>query len=68
MDDLWRDLRLALDGLPNKVYCVADALEYAFRSSQFSLTGLGLFISAHLWNHTETPVILVSMLTLVFEQ
>jgi hypothetical protein len=30
MDDLWRDLRLALSGLPNNVYCVADALEYAF--------------------------------------
>ncbi|KAI1111523.1 ankyrin repeat-containing domain protein [Nemania sp. NC0429] len=27
MEDLWRDLRLALRGLPNNVYCVADALD-----------------------------------------
>ncbi|KAI0971998.1 ankyrin repeat-containing domain protein [Xylaria arbuscula] len=27
MDDLWRDLRLALGGLPNNAYCVVDALD-----------------------------------------
>ncbi|KAJ8130340.1 hypothetical protein O1611_g3291 [Lasiodiplodia mahajangana] len=27
MDDLWRDLRLALGGLPNSAYCVVDALD-----------------------------------------
>ncbi|KAI0467992.1 ankyrin repeat-containing domain protein [Xylaria cf. heliscus] len=26
-DDLWRDLRLALGGLPNNAYCVVDALD-----------------------------------------
>ncbi|KAI0103902.1 ankyrin repeat-containing domain protein [Nemania sp. FL0031] len=27
IDDLWRDLRLALGGLPNNAYCVVDALD-----------------------------------------
>ncbi|KAF2672646.1 ankyrin [Microthyrium microscopicum] len=27
MDDLWRDLRMAFLGLPDKVFCVADALD-----------------------------------------
>ncbi|KAI1123833.1 ankyrin repeat-containing domain protein [Nemania abortiva] len=27
MEDLWRDLRLALGGLPNNAYCVVDALD-----------------------------------------
>ncbi|GAW16204.1 hypothetical protein ANO14919_056270 [Xylariales sp. No.14919] len=46
MDDLWRDLRLALGGLPNTVYCVVDALDEMDQGhDEFlrTLAGLGLW-------------------------
>ncbi|RWA09204.1 hypothetical protein EKO27_g5912 [Xylaria grammica] len=46
MDDLWRDLRLALGGLPNTAYCVVDALDEMDQGhDEFlrTLAGLGLW-------------------------
>ena len=41
MDDMWKDLRMALASLPNKVFCIVDALDEMDRGHETFLEALG---------------------------
>ncbi|KAK1637418.1 ankyrin repeat-containing domain protein [Colletotrichum phormii] len=57
MQDLWDDLRLAISGLPGRVYCVADALDEMDRGNDVFLQALAKLGS---WNPSKVKVLITS--------
>lgn len=57
MQDLWDDLRLALSGLPGRVYCVADALDEMDSGNDTFLQALAELGS---WNPSKVKVLITS--------
>ncbi|GAP93143.1 putative ankyrin repeat protein [Rosellinia necatrix] len=57
MDDLWRNLRLALGGLPNNAYCVIDGLDEMDRGHDDFLRTLA---ALGLWKPDKVKVLMTS--------
>jgi Ankyrin repeats (3 copies)/NACHT domain len=57
MEDLWRDLRMAFSGLPDKVYCVADALDEMDQGNDSFIKALGALGE---WKPNKVKVLITS--------
>jgi hypothetical protein len=57
MDDLWKNLRLGLAGIPGKAFCVADALDEMDQGNDDFLRG---FATLGLWRPSKIKVIITS--------
>ncbi|KAI1847609.1 hypothetical protein JX266_006461 [Neoarthrinium moseri] len=57
MEDLWRDLRMAIANLPGKVFCMADALDEMDQGNEVFLKSLGEFGN---WRPDKVKVLISS--------
>jgi hypothetical protein len=57
LDDMWKDIRMAFSCLPDKIFCVADALDEMDQGNDEFLISLG---SLGLWNPEKVKILITS--------